>query len=489
MSEASITEPGQRGLRARIAAIAREYFYCDLRSLALLRMALGLLIIADQAMRARHLVAHYTDAGAAPSALILDEYGYSCYFSIHWWLSGSAPAVAGVFLLHALAAAALLAGFRTRLATIACWYLQASLLTRTPLVHTAGDRTLLLLLFWSMFLPLGLRWSLDARRRPREVSNVHVSMAAFAILMQVCFIYWFSVVLKLQVPMWREGYAVDFALTRDSYATAAAVWIRQFHGITQALTLATLAWELLGPALAFVPRLQTPGRILAVVGSCILHLSFAVFMNLGIFAFISCAAWLVFLPSGFWDRFGLARAPPAAPSLGVPAVVNAAAAGAFGLVVLLNLGWVPQMRAVAATAPYRLVTRLGYLMRLRQDWGMFTHEQTSSNGWYVVVGALAGGREIDLLAGGAAVSWAEPEVPSRRYRTARWAQYFHYPPDIGKSPYWAPYVRYLCRRWNEGHGPDEAVSRIAVWFMLRRDDALGGQTIVPVKLYEAGCAG
>ncbi len=476
-------------LRARIAAIAKEYFYCDLRSLALLRMCLGLLIMADLALRARHLVAHYTDLGAAPSALILDEYGFACYFSLHWWLSGSVTAEAGAFLAGGLAAAALLLGFRTRLATIACWYLQASLLTRTPLVHTAGDRTLLLLLFWSMFLPLGARWSLDSRRRPLAASNVHVSVATFAILLQVCFIYWFSVVLKLQVPMWREGYAVNFALTRDSYATAFAVWLRQYHGLMEVLTLGTLAWELLGPALPFIPKLTAPGRVMAVVGSCVLHLSFAVCMNLGIFAFISSAAWMVFLPTALWDRLGAARSPPEAAPIRTAPIINVAAAGAFALVLLLNLGLLPQMRRIAQTAPYRLLTRLGYLLRLRQDWGMFTHEQASSNGWYVVVGSVPGGREIDLLAGGAPVSWETPDVPSRRYGTARWSQFFHYPPDIGQSPYWAPYVRYLCRTWNEGRSESEALSGVAVWFMLRRDDALGGQEIVPVKLYEAGCGG
>ena len=53
-------------------------------------------------------------------------------------------------------------GYRARLATIACWFLVMSIHNRNPMILSAGDILLRLLLFWAMFLPLGARYSVDA---------------------------------------------------------------------------------------------------------------------------------------------------------------------------------------------------------------------------------------------------------------------------------------------------------------------------------------
>ena len=44
----------------------REIFGIDLRTMALFRVGLGALLLADLALRARDLTAHYTDAGILP---------------------------------------------------------------------------------------------------------------------------------------------------------------------------------------------------------------------------------------------------------------------------------------------------------------------------------------------------------------------------------------------------------------------------------------
>ena len=105
----------------------REIFTLDLRSLALFRIALGLLIIGDLFTRSVDLTAHYTDAGVLPASTLFDIYGSRVYASIHVIASGSLTAEALVFALHAIAAIALLVGYRTRLATVLCWYLSVSL--------------------------------------------------------------------------------------------------------------------------------------------------------------------------------------------------------------------------------------------------------------------------------------------------------------------------------------------------------------------------
>src|SRR5262245_25750688 len=93
-------------------------FGCDLRSLAALRIALGLLLLAGLALRLPEFYAHYTDAGAWPIAAARQDapQAWSLYF-----FHGSATYAGVLFSISALAAGALLLGWFTRTATIVSW--------------------------------------------------------------------------------------------------------------------------------------------------------------------------------------------------------------------------------------------------------------------------------------------------------------------------------------------------------------------------------
>jgi len=58
-------------------------FGVDPRALAALRMSLGLLFLADLALRSRDLVAFYTDAGVLPRSVLREEFGGIAALSIH----------------------------------------------------------------------------------------------------------------------------------------------------------------------------------------------------------------------------------------------------------------------------------------------------------------------------------------------------------------------------------------------------------------------
>ena len=122
-----------------------------------------MLLLVDLADRARLLVANYTDAGAHPRAAALTYYQHGLP-SLHL-MAGSARAQIALFVLAGVAAALLAVGWRTRIATFVSWFLLGSLHARNELVLDGGDHLLRYLLFWCLFLPLGARWSLDARRR------------------------------------------------------------------------------------------------------------------------------------------------------------------------------------------------------------------------------------------------------------------------------------------------------------------------------------
>src|SRR3954452_22414312 len=156
----------------------QELFSLDLRSLAVLRIGLALLVLGDLAARATDLRAHYTDFGILPRAA-LSPFGPA---SIHA-LSDSPWFLGTLFLIAALFALALLVGFQTRIACFVSWFLLLSLHGRNPIILQGGDILFRVLFFWSLFLPLGARFSLDALRSgPPAERGQRVCSAASAAL-------------------------------------------------------------------------------------------------------------------------------------------------------------------------------------------------------------------------------------------------------------------------------------------------------------------
>ena len=105
--------------------LAPRIFAIDLRSLAALRIGLGAVLLADLAYRAIDLEAHYADTGVLPrAALRATLRDPSAMWSLHA-LSGAWTAQLVLFALAAVAAVALLIGYRARLAAALSWLLLA----------------------------------------------------------------------------------------------------------------------------------------------------------------------------------------------------------------------------------------------------------------------------------------------------------------------------------------------------------------------------
>ena len=470
-----------------LARTCRQLFYVDLRSLAALRICLGLVILADLASRSRHLVAHYTDLGVAPREVLAGQYGLPCFFSVHYWLSGSPVAVALLFIVNGVAALLLVAGWRTRLTTFVCWYLLASLIIRNPLVTFAGDRTLQLMLFWSLFLPLGARWSMDRRLNPAalNVSNTYVSMASLALLLQICFIYWFSAGFKMLTDMWSDGDAIAVALSVEALVKPTGLWIARFDSLLPLLTACVLNFEIVGPFLPFIPGFTTPGRLAAVTAFLLMHLTFALCFNLGVFPFMSAVAWVAFIPTAFWDRleerFRPGRRQAASP-IRPTRLGSAVAAVCLGLVVALNVRSLPPLERWVPAA----VARVGHALRLTQTWGMFTTEQIP-HGWFVVPGRLADGREVDLLGGGDTVPWERPALVTAIYPSSRWIQLLHAYPKFDESPYWSSYAAYLCWDWNRRNTGPQRLQGLSIGYMYVQPSPAGPERLHHIVFLEHSC--
>lgn len=469
------------GLAARLAPIAG----IDPRGLAALRIGLGAVLLIDLWMRTGRFRALYTDAGVFPRAF-LEPWMRSTVAPLHQ-LDGSFAWQAFLFGAAALAALCLLLGLRTRVAALVSWLLLVSLHSRQPLVLNFGDDILRVALFWSLFLPLGRRWSLDARRAPVPVDpDAPVcSLATAAYLLQIAFVYFFTALLKSGPDWHRDGTALYYALSMDAWVTPLGVFLREFPWLVWFVTRATLVLEAVGPFLLFAPLawLRT-ATVLAFWG---LHLGIALSYTLGIFPWMDLVVLLPFLPRPVWDRLFGRRSHLGGPARVAPSDrrpwQTAAIAAAFAYVLVYN---------VDSVRPLGLpgwLTSAGNWLRLNQQWRMFTPDGPRYDGWFVIPGQLVDGSRVDLSVHGPVLSWDKPARISAANRPFRWAVFMWQISD--------PYTNHLlrkrfaewtCRTWNASHLPARRLERLAIHFQFEETLPPGqGVRLEPRLLLEYDC--
>lgn len=277
-------------------------FGIDLRTLALFRIFLSTAIILDLFSRSRDLVAHYTDFGIMPRTVLVN-YLSDASFSFHM-INGTASFQVMLFAIAALAAFFLLLGWKTKTMTIISWLFLISIQNRNVLILSGEDNLILLLTFWSIFLPLGARYSIDAALDPDndQKPNAFFSAATFAILIQGMSMYLFSAILKSDARWFPDGTAVYYALNLDYLATPFALWFRQFKTILPGLTYYVLALEFIGPILIFSPIFHKQLRLIFLLAFITMHIGFYLCLEIGLFPLISITMNLLFMPGWMWDK-------------------------------------------------------------------------------------------------------------------------------------------------------------------------------------------
>lgn len=482
--------------RRCVSAFGSRSFGVDFRSLALLRVSLGWLLLVDLLIRFQSLEAHYTDQGIFPRTSRITVYESGPPAAAHFWwsfhmMNGQWWFQALLFGAAAMAAACLLIGFRTRLATLVSWALLLSLHARAPEILNAGDSLLLLLLFWSCFLPLGARASVDALRTPKssqgKQSQEYCSIASIALMLQIALVYVVNALVKTG-PEWNHDFtAAYYALNMDLYVTAWGKQLLDYPALLGWLTATTYYWELLGPFVALSPVANGWCRGFAVVGFICFHLALAACLELGLFPFVAIAAWLVFLPAQFWDGCSQAVSPKRLRLLAVSTFLSkplqslSRYAGTVSLnlcigsrifiavalvyVTALNVRHVLQMREQAdasVAGGFSAWEIPESLLRLDQRWSMFAPSPATDDGWFVMRGTLANGEQVNLWQPGSPVSFDQPNDVSDLFPDHRWRKYFanvrsEYDEDLART-----LSDWLRRHWANSTDRDEAEGEVAL---------------------------
>jgi hypothetical protein len=452
----------------------------DLRSLGLLRIALGWVLLLDWLARGFHFRAHYTDQGILPLRTYLNQPDLSYRFWSVFYINDSPWFVGALFAVGLLGSLALMLGYRTAWSGWIVWVLLLGLHHRNPLVLHKGDTYLLLLLFWGNFLPWGRFFSVDGATQVKgsddQKEQLNVSLAGTCYLAQICLLYWFTALLRTH-PAWQvDGSALYFSFNLDALAKEPA-----YLGLSLGpeglafFTFAALWWEFSVPFVLLLPWAWT--RILGVASIVLFHAGIYLTLDIINFAWICMVAPLGLLPTKIWQlsagRFlerslsgTAARVQEMFPQRWLafqPPLPGPRWA---------RLGQLLPALALLAAVAYLWADLSGYHQKslalkmvrvagMDQRWGMFSPRPPSVHGWQSVEARRKSGVVFDLIT-------EKPYPPGqyscpRTWSGQRWTQYRNMLLVNGFPAHVDVYLRYLVSAWNRAHPDDPVVAADYVW--------------------------
>lgn len=448
----------------------KRLFEIDARSLAIFRIGLGTILLYDWISRSLDFISHYTDYGILPRASLLEKAVNVSRFSI-FFCTDNYFLTALFFAFGMLSALALIVGYRTRFAIVISWILLVSIQIRNPLLLQGGDDLLRMLTFWSMFLPLASRYSVDNALHPEKFSwsNSSLSVASAALLLQVAIMYCSTGVLKSGIP-WRVDFsAITYTLHLDAFARPTAVFLRKFPEICRILTASIVYFEVFGPLLFFMPLFFIPFRIFSILSFFGLQLGLVSCLRLGHFPFVSTLGIIPFIPSEIWAwlypkcQIKFNKCSQFTKNLLIRITSSVRYGWLFKyqinfyrprwitqLVVLNLLGLVVLWNFNNCKPWYfpNSQRQLVYLLYLDQNWSMFAPRPLDTNGWYNITGKLANGTSVVVDHTTLTPIVNTPVEQNNFYGRERWRKYFLSLATATDGSNYVLYGRYLCRLWN-----------------------------------------
>ncbi len=497
-----------------LRSLWRTYFTIDVRSLGLFRILFGAVLLSDLARRWVELRFWYVNSGILPNHTLLWRPPTSNMFSLFFTVSTVQEAELGFFVC-ALIYGCFLAGYRTRWAQLFVLVARVSLNSRLALLENGGDMVMDLLCLLTLPLPLGARFSCDAvaaalatepapqnaepgaESTTEPVQMSYASLAVLGILLQFSAVYLFNASAKTGAA-WHDGSAVHYALHQDKLVTWAGVWMRE-HLSVQALrwlTWSTLATEWVAWTLIITPIFVREARAVAVCVLPLLHLGFALGLNLGGFSLAMMSFYALLLMPEHWrvlSRLFGARVRPLAVALEqwlrrwleprallpLGRVRRTLGEGATLLLILAiasealnDNGAVPQ--ALRVHQPKWAKAVIEY-PRILQGWRMFSSEPSRVDSMIYVDAVTQDGRHVDPYN---AVASDQPfpaggVVPRHMGQSQFFVMYSDRIPSDGYAAYRQAFSEWLQAYPDRTHHPEDCLLRYDVYLVTDQSPAFG----------------
>jgi len=150
-------------LKEHFDSAVEIYATFDHRSLGLARIGLGLLFLHNVWRRLPGMASFYSNEGVLPNHTVLWRPTIEHMFS--FFLAASRTQEAAImFVFCTIVFAAFTVGYRTRFTHVLSFACLTAVQTRQAFTMNGGDVALSVLAAWTMFLPMGARFSVDALR-------------------------------------------------------------------------------------------------------------------------------------------------------------------------------------------------------------------------------------------------------------------------------------------------------------------------------------
>ncbi len=449
--------PENRGLLHCV----RQAMEIDLRSLAAMRIGLGLILVGDALLRAQDAPAMFAPHGMLPPDLVRQYLGGPWSWSVALWFD---PAWWGETLLVVEGVAGLLlaVGVATRCTSLVAWVAVVSVVRRTAPATNAGDVLLACLLFWGMFLPLGAVWSVDSLprqqrlvgdRSPETSGTTVTGIATAALVLQVAAVY-FSAGLSKCNGVWWSGDAFSYALSIHDHGSPWGAFLAAIPWLSPLGSWAVMLLEIVGPLLLLWPAARIPLVALFVI----FHAAIAILMDVCLFPAVGLVAWMVLLPTAFWDRLwgpGHVQATPSRPaaSTGNRPWQNWLCATCLGIAVLAFLHTNGPWRTSRLTPGIRHAVGLTFL---EQDWSMFGEIRRQQQ-WVYGRAVLADGDVVDILRAGRPLETVLPSSGFHGLGNQRRQKLFWELPKPGHRAFAESIAATVARDWNGRHSAQQQV--------------------------------
>ncbi len=417
----------------------------DTRSLAAVRIALGVTLLIDLVHRYGSIELFYTDNGVYPLAAFEVTYSQFTGVSIHA-LSGALWFQQLLFVLTAVVAIAFILGYRTRLMGLLCFLLLFSLHARNPVILNGGDRLFRVLFVVALVTPLGERWSVDALRRGSARLSV-ASVGTAAVLIQPLVVLGANAYLKHQGDHWYAGEALEIALLNDVMTVYLGNVLVEYPLLVSALNYSWVVLLAGAVLFLFVPTGRLRALAAVIYIGAFAGMIFTI--SVGLFPLVLMASVLPYLTAPFWEF--LARRVPAGWRSRVP---RADQLGPLSrppverrLLASLRARGRPGLASYIVAYSQSLVTVAGVLVFVwilvfaaadvserdvpaeidsphldQQRWGLYAPDPSEAYSWYLIEAELEN-ETIVADIGGISQQFDRPPDASQEYDTFRHRKY------------------------------------------------------------------
>ncbi len=298
----------------------RAWLQVDARALGLFRIFFGLLCFYDVLRRYRWIETFYANTGVLSNHFSLFR-PYSAHnFSLLFTFSD--PAEVKVFFVVTMGCLLVFTlGLFTKFFHVICMLCVISIHSRNVMLENGGDVVMNLWWLWTLWLPLGARYSVDALRqslrsgtaeRPPDLQTPLAgdrtpvrSLAMFAILCQLSVIYLFNTVHK-GGSSWIDGSAISWVLEQDRLGTHFGQWAKEVVPlwVFKGMTWGTLVIEGLAPLLLLTPIWVIPARRIIIALLVCLHVGIWVLTDVGLFSPVMLVSYFLLLSAADIELLG-----------------------------------------------------------------------------------------------------------------------------------------------------------------------------------------